>query len=229
MSFDSPFESPFSLVVAVVAVSGFGKGWIPKNFAKGESLKSVCRTHPVVAVGNASVKGSASSAKPNTEITVPPNKVRSAKASNGAKATSPTSPRPGNRNVASPAVACCMHAAGLLRVCMLHGCDMLYHAVYGWDILGLFGVFQVLYLENNWRTPTTKQKVFITNHLISSMMLNIFQYALMIYSLKHSETHTHWDSESVNRWSETARENYRTCRAALSAFEADLLVWGPSP
>ena len=53
-------------------------------------------------MGKASVKGNASSAKPRTEITVPPNNVRSAKASMGAKATSPSSPSPGNRNVASP-------------------------------------------------------------------------------------------------------------------------------
>ena len=141
VSFDSPFESPFSLVVTVVAVSGLGKGWIPKNFAKGESLKSVCRTHPVVAVGNASVKGSASSAKPNTEITVPPNKVRSAKASNGAKATSPTSPRPGNRNVASPAVACCMHAVSAACWMAVTCCIMLYMAETFWDCLEFFKCF----------------------------------------------------------------------------------------
>ena len=97
-------ESSFPLSVFGRSLSSFiGNGWMPKNCANGESLKSVCKTQPVVAVGKASVNGNASSAKPRMEITVPPNKVRNAKASRGAKATSPNSPTPGKRNVASPA------------------------------------------------------------------------------------------------------------------------------
>ena len=96
-------ESSFPLSVFGRSLSSFiGNGWMPKNCANGESLKSVCKTQPVVAVGKASVNGNASSAKPRMEITVPPNKVRNAKASRGAKATSPNSPTPGKRNVASP-------------------------------------------------------------------------------------------------------------------------------
>lgn len=95
-------ESPFGFVFGRSLSSFIGNGWMPKNCANGESLKSVCKTQPVVAVGKASVNGNASSAKPRMEITVPPNKVRNAKASRGANATSPNSPTPGKRNVASP-------------------------------------------------------------------------------------------------------------------------------
>ena len=60
---------------------GFARGWMPSSCARGDSAKSVCSTQAAVAVGNASVSGSASSAKPSSDSKEPPKRKRSAKAS----------------------------------------------------------------------------------------------------------------------------------------------------